>query len=116
MRSSLPRSLRRNVFSVLHGENDARAIVEAVAVLFGEVINALARGDFTFGQEGLTDGVAEFRRSGPSAFQRHRNDGLEHFKGVVGVSGELAAAVWAVLGLIGRVERETRLFGQCAVG
>src|ERR1700730_739708 len=100
MRSSLPRSLRRNVFSVLHGEDDARAIVEAVAVLFGEVINALARGHFTFGQEGLTDGVAEFRRARLAAFQRHRNDALEHFKGVVGVSGELAAAVGAIFGLV----------------
>src|ERR1700682_2940433 len=107
MRSSLPLSPRQNVFSVLHGEDDARAIVEAVAVLFGEVINALARGDFTFGQEGLTDGVAEFRRSGLSAFQRHRDDALEHFKGVVGVSGELAAAVGAILCLIGGVWRET---------
>src|SRR6476469_1307036 len=62
------RSLRRGVFSVLHGEDDARAIVEAVAVLFGEVIDALARGDFTFGQEGLTNSLAEFRRARLSAF------------------------------------------------
>src|SRR6266404_7132622 len=50
-------SLRWRVFSVLHGEDDARAVVEAVAVLFGEIVDALAAGDFTFGQQSLTDRV-----------------------------------------------------------
>src|SRR5437763_16293808 len=39
-------SLRRNVLAVLHGQDDARAVVEAVAILFGEVVDALACRDF----------------------------------------------------------------------
>src|SRR5207237_10414067 len=48
---SAPASLRGHVFSVLHGEDDARAVVEAVAVFFSEVIDALARRELTFGQK-----------------------------------------------------------------
>src|SRR6202790_1383766 len=110
MISSLIHSLRRRVFSVLHGEDDARAAVQTVAVLFGEIIDALARGDFAFGQKGLTDSLAKLRRAGLAAFQRHRDHALEHLKGIVGMSGELAAAVGTVFRLIGGVEREPRLF------
>src|SRR5437667_5452189 len=53
-------SLRGHVFPVLHGEDDARAVVEAVAIFFGEIIDALARGDLTFGQQRLADRLAEF--------------------------------------------------------
>src|SRR6266487_700679 len=104
-------SLCRRVLSVLHGEDDARAVVQTVAVLFGEIIDALAGGDFTFGQQSLTDRVAEFARPGLCRLQGHRDHALEHLKGIVGMSGELAAAVGAVFRLIGGVERQTRLFG-----
>jgi hypothetical protein len=42
-------SLHQHVFAVLHRQNDARAVVEAVAVFFGEVIDALAGGDLALG-------------------------------------------------------------------
>ena len=109
-------SLRRNVLPVLHGQDDARAVIEAVAVLFGEVVDALARRHVLFAQQGLADAFAEFRRARLAGLQRHRNDALENFEGVVGMAGELAAAVGAVFGLIGGVEREARLLGQRAVG
>src|SRR5258708_10214135 len=116
MISSLIHSLRRSILAILHGEDDARAVVEAVAVLFGEIIDALAAGDFTFGQKSLTDRVAEFARPGLCGLQGHRDHTLEHLKGIVGMSGELAAAVGTILRLIGGVARETRPFGQRAVG
>src|SRR5216684_8306270 len=103
---------RGDVLSILHRQDDARAIVETVAVFFGEIVDALARHDFPLGQPGLTDPLAEFRRSRLTRLQRHRNDALENFKGIVGMSGELAAAVGAILGLIGGVEREAGLLGQ----
>src|SRR5437867_5704922 len=103
MGSSLSCSLRRSVFSVLHGEDDARAVVQTVAVLFGEIIHALAGGDFTFGQQSLTDRVAEFARPGLCRLQCRRDHTLEHLKRIVGMSGELAAAVGAVFRLIGGV-------------
>ena len=43
-------SLRRDVLAVLHGQDDAGAVVEARAVLFGEVVDALAGGDLTLRQ------------------------------------------------------------------
>src|SRR6266480_4265336 len=89
MGSSLSCSLRRRVFSVLHGEDDARAVVQTVAVFFGEIIDALAAGDFTFGQESLTDRVAEFARPGLCRLQGHRDHTLEHLKGIVGISGDI---------------------------
>src|ERR1700730_18189397 len=107
---------RGDVFSILHRQDDARAIVQTVAVLFGEIIDALARRDFPFGQPRLTDRLTEFRRTRLCRFQRDRNDALENFKGIVGMSGELAAAIRAILGLIGGVEREAGLLGRRAVG
>src|SRR6202171_1502914 len=96
---------RGDVLSVLHRQDDARTIVQTVAVLFGEILDALARHDLPFGQPGLTNPLAKFRRSRLTRLQRHRNDALENFKGVVGMSGELAAAVRGVLCLIRCVER-----------
>lgn len=49
------RSHRRHVLAVLDRENNARAVVETGAILFGPVVDALARGDFAFAQRGLTD-------------------------------------------------------------
>src|SRR5882757_6802663 len=77
-----PRSHRRTVFAVLHRQEDAGAVVEAGAILFGPVVDALAGDDFLFAHEGLTDRLAEFRRSRLCRLQRHRNDALEHFKGI----------------------------------
>src|ERR1700722_8708414 len=110
-----PPSHRRNVLSVLHGQDDARAVVEAVAVLVGEIVDALAGGDFAFGEKRLTDRLAEFRRAGFGGLQRHGNDALKHLEGVVGVAGELAAAVGAIFGLVGGVERKAGLLGRRAV-
>src|SRR5215212_11899047 len=56
------RSLRQDVFSVFHRQQNARAVVEPVAIFFREVIDALAGGDFAFGHQGLANGLAEFRR------------------------------------------------------
>src|SRR6266550_652016 len=97
---------RGDVFAVLHRQDDARAIVETVAVLFGEIVDALARRNIPFAQPGLTDPLAKFRRSRLARFQRNGDDALENFEGIVGMSGELAAAVGAILGIIGGVERE----------
>src|SRR4030081_2745637 len=99
MRKTLP-SLRRDVFAVLHGQQDARAVVEAVAVFFGEVVNALARGDFALAEESLANRLAEFRRAGLCRLQRHRDHALEHLEGVVGMSSDPAAGVGAILWLI----------------
>ena len=76
-------SHRRHILPVLDRQDDARAIVEAGAVFFGPVVDALARGDFAFAQEGLTDRLAEFRCSGFCRFQRRGDDALEDFEGVV---------------------------------
>src|SRR3954451_21051629 len=99
-------SLRRNVLTVLHRQDDAGAIVEAVAILFGEVVDALAGGQLLLAHQGLTDRFAEFRRSRFGGLQRHRNDAFENLECIVGVACELAAAVGAVLGFIGGVERQ----------
>src|SRR4051794_24291027 len=69
-------SHRRDVLSVLHRQDDPRAVVEAVAVFFGPVVDALARDDFLFADEGLPDSLAEFGRPRLAGFQRHRNDAL----------------------------------------
>src|SRR5882724_9515535 len=98
-------SHRRNVLAVLHRQDDPRAVVEAGAILFGPVVDALARGDFAFAQEGLTDRLAEFYRTGFCRFQRGRDDALEDFERIIAMSGELAAAVGAIFGLVGGVER-----------
>src|ERR1700744_6299433 len=111
-----PRSHCRNVFAVLDRQQNTRAIVEAVTVLFGPVVDALARGNLAFADEGLTDRLAEFRRPRLGRLQRGRDDALEDFKGIVGMAGELAAAVGPVFGFIGGVERETRLLSQRSVG
>src|SRR5580692_9779502 len=108
-------SLRRNVLPVLHRQNDPRAVVEAVAVLFGEVVDALARRDLAFAEEGLADRLAELRRAGFRRLQRGRDHAFEHLEGVVGMAGELAAAVRAIFGFIGGIERETGLLGQCRI-
>src|ERR1700692_2761218 len=57
-------SHRWHVFAVLHRQNNARAGVEARAISFGPVVDALARGDFAFAQEGRADRFAEFHRTG----------------------------------------------------
>src|SRR5437016_505266 len=88
--------LRRNVLAVLHGQDDPRAIIQAVTVGLGKIVDALAGGDFPLGQKRLADPLAEFRRAGLGGLERHRNDALEHFEGVIGVTGELAAATGAV--------------------
>src|SRR6478752_8160791 len=57
------RSLHQHVFPVLHRQQNARAVVETIAIGFGEVIDALARGDIALGQKRLAKRVAEFRRA-----------------------------------------------------
>src|SRR3984885_3152740 len=102
-------SHRRHVFAVLHRQQDARAVVEAGAVLFGPVVDALARRDFVLAHEGLPDRFAEFDRAGLGALQRNRNDALENLERVIPMPGKLAAAVGTIFGLIGRIERKARL-------
>src|SRR4051812_519813 len=109
-------SLRRHVFSVLYREQDAGAVVEAVAVLFGEVVDALAGSEFLLAHQRLTDCFAEFRRTGLGRLQRHRHDAFEDLEGVVGMARELAAAVGAVLAFIGGVKRKARLLGEGGIG
>src|SRR5258708_11450606 len=94
-------SLRRNVLSILHRQQDARAVVEAVAVFFGPVVDALGRDDFLLADKSLAESFAEFRRARLARFQRGRNHALEHLEGIVGMAHELAAAVGAVLSFIG---------------
>ena len=50
------------------------SVVETVAIFFGEVIHALAGGNFALGQKRLADRLAEFRRAGLGRLQRHRDD------------------------------------------
>src|SRR5579864_9321331 len=104
-----PSSLQQHVLAVLHRQHDARAVVEAVAVLFGEVVDALARGDVVLGEQRLPDRLAEFRRAGLCLLQRDRNNALQNQERIIGMAGELAAAVGAVFGLIGLVQRQPRL-------
>ena len=87
-------SLRRDVLAVLHRQDDARAVVEAVAILFGEVVDALAGRDLLLGDQRLTDRLTEFRRARLRRLQRHRDHPLEHLEGVVGMPGELAAGIY----------------------
>src|SRR4051794_26501917 len=68
------RSLRRHVFAVLYREQNAGAVVEAVAVLFGEVVDALTGRQFLFAHQRLADRFAEFRRAGLCRLQRHGHD------------------------------------------
>src|SRR5437868_9742241 len=77
-------SLRRDVLPVVHGQDDARAIIQAVTILFGEVVDALTCRDFLLGHERLADAFTELRRARLAGFQRHRNDALEHFERVIG--------------------------------
>src|SRR3954465_13963836 len=63
-RVSCASSLRQDVLAVLDCEDDARAVVEAVAVFFGVIIDALACRDFPLGQPGLADRFAKFRCAG----------------------------------------------------
>src|SRR4051794_24393323 len=107
-------SLRRDVFAVLYREQDAGAVVEAVAVLFGEVVDALAGRQFLFAEQGLTDRFAEFRRARLCGLQRNGHDALQYLEGIVGMAGELAAAVGAVFGFVRGVERKAGLLGQRA--
>src|SRR5262245_47356977 len=104
-------SLHQRVFPVLHREQAAGALVDAGPVLFREVVDALAGGDLALGQQRLADGFAEFTRAGLAILQRHRDHTLQHQERIVGVAGELAAAVRAVLGFISLVQRKAGLLG-----
>src|SRR5581483_11676476 len=108
-------SLGRDVLAVLDGQDDARTIVEAVAVGLGEIVDALACGYLALGEEGLADRLAEFRRAGLCGLQRNRDDTLQDLERIVGMPGELAAAVRAILRFIGGVERKPGLFRERAV-
>src|SRR3954464_4354688 len=59
-----PRLFHERVLAVLHREQDARALVEAVAVLLGEIVDTLARRKLLLRQQRLADRFAEFRRAG----------------------------------------------------
>src|ERR1700694_4704967 len=66
-------SLRQDVFPVLDRQKNARAIVEAVAVFFAEVVDALTGRNIPLGEQGLADSLAEFRRTGFCRLQRNRD-------------------------------------------
>src|ERR1700721_12784 len=108
-------SHRGNVFAVLYRQQDARTVVEAGAILFGPVVDALRRRDFVLAHEGLADRFAEFSRAGLGVLERGRNDALENLERVIGVTGELAAAVGSILGFVSGVERKAGLLGTGAV-
>src|SRR6516165_4911578 len=57
-------SHRRHVLAVLDRQQDAGPIIEARTILFGPVVHALARGNFTLADERLTDRFAEFASAG----------------------------------------------------
>src|SRR5438874_11645283 len=113
---SAPSSLRQYVLPILHGEQNARAVVETVAIFFGEVVDALTGRDFTLCHQSLANSLAEFRCSGLSLFQRHRHNTLQNQKRIVGVAGELATAAGTIFCLVGLVQRQSRPFGPRAVG
>src|SRR5438270_10393536 len=102
------RSLGQHVLAILYSQLNALTVVETVAVLFGEVVDALAGGDVTLGEQGLTNRLAEFRRARLGLFQGHRNDALENQERIVGVPGELAAAVRTVFCLVSFVQSQAR--------
>src|SRR5258708_22521211 len=52
---------RRNVFAVFRRQDDAGTIVEAVAILFGEIIDSLTCRDVLLGEQRLADGLAKLR-------------------------------------------------------
>src|SRR6266576_7157018 len=91
-----PGSLSQYVLPVLHRVQNARAVVQTVAILFGEVVDALTGRDFTLCNQSLANSLAEFRCSGLSLFQRHRHNALQHQKRIVGMPGDLAAATGTV--------------------
>src|SRR6266702_1063272 len=66
-----PDSHRRNVLPVFHRQQDARAVIETVAIFLRPVVDALRRDDFLFRDQRLADAFTEFRRAGLAGFQRH---------------------------------------------
>src|SRR5581483_5559646 len=99
------------VLAVLHRQQNAGALVDAVAILFGKIVDALTCCNLPFTQQRLADRFTKFRRSGARLLQGNGKNALEDLERVVGMRGKLTPAVWAVFRLISGVEGEARLFG-----
>src|SRR5437868_11564325 len=69
-------SLRQYVFPILHGEQNARAVVQTVAIFFGEIVDALTGRDLTLCHQSLANSLAKFRCSRLGLFQRNRHNAL----------------------------------------
>src|SRR6516165_7315121 len=72
------------VFAILHRKENARALIDSVAVLLCKIVDTLACRDLSFAQEGLANGLAEFRRTGTRLLQRHGDHPLQHLERIIG--------------------------------